>query len=95
MYEVEDSQLRKKQVSQAVENTLLELGEYMRDTVSERLKRDYNCQFSDCLENPAYLKIVLQDYFGDAYKIILDLIKSKLEEVEKPPIQQFLKVLAS
>jgi len=25
----------------------------------------------------------------------LDLIKSKLEEVEKPPIQQFLKVLAS
>ena len=95
MYEVEDSQLRKKQVSQAVENTLLELGEYMRDKVSERLKRDYNCQFSDLLENPDYLKIALQDYFGDAYAIILDLIKSRLEEIEKPPIQQFLKVLAS
>ena len=95
MYEVEDSQLRKKQVSQAVENTLLELGEYMRDKVSERLKRDYNYQFSDCLENPDYLKIVLQDYFGDAYAIILDLIKSRLEEIEKPQIQQFLKVLAS
>jgi Cys-tRNA synthase (O-phospho-L-seryl-tRNA:Cys-tRNA synthase) len=51
--------------------------------------------FSDCLENPDYLKIVLQDYFGDAYAIILDLIKSRLEEIEKPPIQQFLKVLAS
>lgn len=95
MYEVEDSQLRKKQVSQAIENTLLELGKLMRDTVSERLKRDYNCQFSDCLEHPDYLKIVLLDYFGGAYEVILDLIKSRLEEIEKPPIQQFLKVLAS
>jgi uncharacterized protein with HEPN domain len=95
MYEVEDNQLRKKQVSQAIEKTLLELGEYMRDVVSEKLKKDYNCQFSDCLENPAYLKKILQDYFGDAYEIILDLIKSKLEEIEKPQIQQFLKVLAN
>ena len=96
MNEAEDSQLRKEQVSQAVEDMLLELGELMRDKVSERLKRDYNCQFSDCLENPDYLKIILLDYFGDAYEIILDLIKRRLEEIEfKPPVQQFLKVLAS
>lgn len=95
MHDAEDNQLRKTQVTEAVEKTLLEIGQLMLDKVSERLEKDYNCQLSGCLENPEYLKLVLEDYFGDAYDVILDSLKDKLEKIEsKTQVQQFLKVMA-
>ena len=95
MYNAEDNQLRKTQVTEAIEKTLLEIGQLMLDKVSEKLEKDYNCQLSGCLENPEYLKHVLEDYFGDAYDVILDSLKDKLEKIEsKTQVQQFLKVMA-
>jgi len=95
MSDAEDNQLRKTQITEAIEKTLLEIGQLMLDKVSERLEKDYNCQLSGCLDNPEYLKLVLEDYFGDAYDVILDSLKDKLEKIEsKTQVRQFLKVMA-
>jgi len=93
MSNYQDVQERKKQVALAVEDTLLEMGQMVKDAVSHRLQKEYNCQLCDCIECPEYLRIILKEYFGDAYDVLLDSIKDKLGEAELIPIQQFITVM--
>jgi len=81
-------------ITLAVENALLKMGLPELELVTFRLKQNYQCEISDCLNYPEYLKKVLYDLFGDAY---LDILQSIQETLEKTtigqPVMDFLTVL--
>lgn len=66
-------------VVHAIEETLLEMGQPNLEKVRDMLMDDYSCTISDCVENPLYLKRVLQDLFGNAHAEIIKQIQEKLD----------------
>lgn len=78
----------------SVEKALLEMGMPELDLVISRLKEDYNCEISDCLDHPEYLKQILCELFGNSYQ---DILKSIHESVHRTsmdePLVNFLTVL--
>ncbi len=81
-------------ISIAVEKTLMDMGIEVVETVSQRLKEDYNSNFADCLENPEYLQRILQEYYGDSYKAIVKKIEDYISEFKTvESLEKFLLVL--
>ena len=66
-------------VVHAIEDALLEMGPPNLEKVQDMLMADYSCTISDCVENPLYLKRVLQDLFGNAHAEIIKQIQEKLD----------------
>ncbi len=92
-----DSQadVQKALVSFVVERILLDMGQLALDEVGHRLYEKHQCYFSDCLENPQYLRDVLEEIFGDAHKSVTDQIQKRLTELEdQKPIANFLSILS-
>lgn len=82
-------------ISFVIERVLLDAGKLVMDEVGNRLYEKHQCYFSDCLENPQYLREVLQEIFGDSYKSITDKIQQKLVELEdQESIDDFLSVIS-
>lgn len=82
-------------ISFVIERVLLDAGKLVMDEVGSRLYEKHQCYFSDCLENPQYLREVLQEIFGDSYKSITDKIQQKLVELEdQESIDNFLSVIS-
>lgn len=67
-------------VSMVIEKTLLDIGKPTLDKTVEYLKENYNCELQDCYEHPEYLNSVLQHIFGKSGNIIVESIKTQLEE---------------
>ncbi|MCI4432411.1 MAG: hypothetical protein JHC41_02210 [Nitrosopumilus sp.] len=78
----------------AIEKALLEMGYPELNLVKSRLKDDYDCGISDCLEHPEYLKIILCDLFGNSHYDIMESINKtlKITSMDKP-ITDFLSVI--
>jgi len=77
----------------AVEKTLLEIGPHVYDEVLTRMKDDYNCDFSDCLEHPDYLKRILKNIFGNSYNSIINSIQLFLLDFNSNRLENFLKCM--
>ena len=78
-----------------VEQSLLDVGKFALDEVGNKLYEKHQCYFADCLENPQYLREILEEIFGDGYKSITNKIKNRLEELEnQKPIDDFLTVIS-
>lgn len=78
-----------------IERVLLDVGQLAFDEVGRRLYEKHQCYFSDCLENPQYLKQVLQEIFGDSSKSVTDQIQKRLAELQdQKPIADFLGVIS-
>lgn len=89
----EDAQ--KALVSFVIERVLLNMGQLALDEVGHRLYEKHQCYFSDCLQNPQYLREVLEELFGDSYKSITDQIQKRLAELhDQKPIANFLGVIS-
>jgi hypothetical protein len=87
--------VQKALVSFVIERILLDMGNLALDEVGRRLYEKHQCYFSDCLENPQYLKETLQEIFGDSSKSITDQIQKRLAELEdQKPIADFLSVIS-
>ena len=58
---IDDSKVFKSLISASVEKALLEMGTSEFDLVVSRLKEDYNCEISDCLEQPLVDFLTIMD----------------------------------
>ncbi|MGH2612363.1 MAG: hypothetical protein ACRDFB_04875 [Rhabdochlamydiaceae bacterium] len=53
-------------VGLAIESTLLSMGNSIFDKVTIRLREDYTATVFDCLDNPQYLKKILEENFDNS-----------------------------
>ena len=91
---IDDSKVFKLLISASVEKALLEMGTLEFDLVVSRLKEDYNCEISDCLDHPEYLKQILCELFGNFYQVILKSIHDSIEKSNmERPLVNFLTIL--
>ncbi len=75
----------------ATEKSITKIEENAYEKVSKYLKNNYNCDLSDCLEKPEYLKKTLDDLYGEFYEVIFNSIKQHLSNfVHHDDIQKFL-----
>lgn len=82
-------------VGLAIESTLLNMGHTIFDKVITKLREDYNANVFDCLENPKYLKRVLERNFDkNTQKVMVKSIKTMLGEFAYyESVREFLDVL--
>ena len=91
---VDYSKLFESVVTISVEKALLEIGKFELDSVVYRLKENYHCEISDCLDHPEYLKQILRELFGNSHQDILKSIHESIERTSmERPLVHFLNVL--
>jgi hypothetical protein len=64
----------------SIEKVLMKMGQPEYELVVARLKNEYDCFLVDCVENPQYLKRILEDVYGNAYDDILREIRNEFGE---------------
>ena len=89
-----DKEMIEELITLSVEHALLKMGNPELELVKSRLKKEYNCEISDSLKHPEYLKKILNELFGNAYQDILKTINDRLQKTSMDkPIIQFLTVM--
>lgn len=89
-----DDLINKTLITLAVENALLKMRLPELELVTIRLKQDHQCEISDCLKYPEYLRETLLDLFGNSYSDILQSIQETLQKTTmEQPVMDFLTVL--
>ncbi len=79
----------------AIEKTLIDFGTPTYDKVIHKLRKEYNCNLTDCYEYPEYLSVILKELFGNSNVVIITSITKQLEEFShKEKISRFLKVIS-
>ncbi len=58
-------------VGLAIESTLLSMGDSIFDKVTVRLQEDYTATVFDCLDNPQYLKKILEENFDNSVHAVM------------------------
>lgn len=87
----DDQLLWRTSVAMAIENSLRKMGKYEFKHILEILKTNYNVSLLDCYEQPAILKKVLEDTFGNAYRGIVSSIEENLNGLALiDPVRNFL-----
>lgn len=66
-----DKKPKKILVGLAIESTLLSMGQSIFDKVTIRLQKDYNVNVFDCLDNPQYLKKILEENFDNSVCVVV------------------------
>jgi len=91
---IDDSKVFESVVTISIEKALLEVGKFELDSVVYRIKENYHCEISDCLDHPEYLKQILGELFGDSHQDILKSIHESIERTSmEQPLVHFLEVL--
>jgi len=89
-----NSKMLKSLVTASVEKALLEIGNFELDSVVYRLKENYNCEISDCLDHPEYLKQILCELFGNSHEVIIKSIQESFQKTNmEKPLVDFLDVI--
>jgi len=89
-----DKEMIEELITLSVEHALLKMGNPELELVKSRLKKEYNCEISDSLKHPEYLKKILKELFGNAYQDILKTINERLQKTSMDkPIIQFLTIM--
>lgn len=79
-----------------IEQALLEIGKSAVDEVGDRLYEKHGCYFSDCLEHPEYLSVILREIFGGSHVVIVKSIRDRLAEFEdQQPFSNFLLTISN
>lgn len=91
-----DHQVERGLVALAIEEVLMMMNPTVCEKVSKTLEKKFKCYFTDCLDYPEYLKVVLEEIYGRSYTAIVDNIEAKLAEFKrKERVNNFLRVLAT
>ena len=89
-------EMKRTMVTLAIKNSLLELGLEEFDKIVMMLQKDYNSTLEDCYDNPEFLKQVLKDLLGDAYKDVLNSLKENINNISShKSTENFLDALNS
>lgn len=89
-------EMEKHVVSLAVEQALLQMGTPEVEKVKSILKEEYGCTTADSIDHPEYLKIILNDLYGNLYQDIIDSIYIIIRNKKDVKIiRNFLYVLKS
>lgn len=89
-----EDKVNKALLTFCIEIALLRMGKPQYEKVLSKLEKEYHCYLPDCDKNPEFLKRVLQDIFGNAYRDILNEIKNEMGEfASKKYFEDFLLVL--
>ena len=84
----------KSLIALAIEKALMDFGVPEVDTVHSRLQEKYNCGFTDCLEHPRYLNLILKTLYGNSSSTIIKSINNYLKEFHKiNSLENFLVVI--
>ena len=87
--------VKKALISFVIEQSLLDVGKLAMEEVGNRLYEKHHCYFADCLENPQYLREILQEIFGSSYKSVTDKIEQRLAELkDQESISEFITVIS-
>ncbi|MDE1826242.1 MAG: hypothetical protein KGH83_01460 [Thaumarchaeota archaeon] len=83
-------------VGLAIESTLVSMGHSIFDKVTAKLKEEYNANVFDCLDNPQYLKKILEKNFDSNIRaVMIKSVKTILGEfVYYESIREFLDKLS-
>ncbi len=83
-------------VGLAIESTLISMSRSIFDKVTSRLREDYNANVFDCLDNPQYLKKILDENFDNSIRVVvIKSVKTILGEFAYyESIQEFLDKLS-
>ena len=93
---INDHRVFKEVITASVEKALLEMGVPQLNLVRSRLKEDYNCEISDCLDHPEYLKLIIHDLFGNSHEHVLKSIHKSIKKTGmEQPLENFLTILES
>lgn len=94
MLDAGDVEIKKALLTISVRESLLEIGKPVLDEVERALYSNYKCFISDCLDNPEFLKQILQDLYGNASLNVIESIHKHLDEYDNiKPIKEFLTVI--
>ena len=75
----------------AIEHTLLKISIATLEKVQSKIRKDYNCDLSECYSHPEYLNKVLKDLFGPSYSEIVKSVNKYLSDFAyQRPIAEFL-----
>jgi len=89
-----ETEMFKSVVTVSVEKALLEMGVLELDLVKSRLEEEYDCEISNCLEHPEYLKQILCELFGNSHEVVLKSIHESFQKTNmEKPLENFLTVL--
>ena len=81
-------------VALAIEKALMSFGTPEIDTGQSILQEKYNCGFTDCLEHPGYLNLVLKTLYGNSSSTIIKSINNYLKEFHKiNSLENFLVII--
>lgn len=84
----------KSLIALTIEKALMDFGVPEVDTVQSRLQVKYNCGFTDCLEHPGYLNLVLKTLYGNSSSTIIKSINNYLKEFHKiNSLENFLVII--
>lgn len=91
-----DNKPKRILVGLAIESTLISMGHSIFDKVTIKLREDYNATVFDCLDNPQYLKKILEANFDNNVRtVITKSVKTILGEFAYyDSIQEFLNGLS-
>ncbi len=86
---------KKALISFTITQALLKISPSATNDIGTRLYAKYGCYFSDCLENPEYLRDVLHETFGIGSSAIIKTIRESLAEFgQQQQISNFLYVIS-
>lgn len=94
MLDARDVEIKKALLTISVRESLLEIGKPVLDEVERALYSNYKCYIPDCIDNPEYLKQILQDLYGNASLNVIESIHKHLDEYDSiQSIKEFLTVI--
>ena len=64
-----------------IELVLMKRGNVNYNLVLAKLHALYECEISECIDHPEYLKTVLQEVYKDDYKSVLDEISLETDRL--------------
>lgn len=90
----DNEEVKRALVTLSIEKALLDVGKSTYDKVLEILNTEYRCYLPDCYDHPEYLDEILEKFYGDAGRAIVESIARQLEEFNyHKPIKKFLEVI--
>ena len=94
MLDATDMEIKRSLLTISVRQSLLEIGKPVLDEVERALYSNYKCYIPDCIDNPEYLKQILQDLYGNASLNVIESIHKHLDEYDSiQSIKEFLTVI--
>lgn len=95
MFRTQPDDVDSRFLTYCIESVLIRIGRPEYEKVASLLEQRYNFSISDCYKNPAFLRDVLYEIFGNSYHTIINEIKKEFGELgSKRYFDDFITILS-